>query len=379
MLWQWLLGSERDCTLPIVLTRNRIYILPTNTGLLYVVVLVAMLLSAINYKLALGHVLVYLLAGLGLVAMFHTFRNLFGLQLRPGRAEPVFAGEIAQFTVLLENSRSEARRALELGFERPVFSAPDSGAGNSSTSFTPLVPVLADLPPVTQVTATVPCPALRRGVLDPGRITLATRYPLGLFRAWSFPYPPLSCLVYPRPLPAPLPPPVVVAAMGAHRGDAGDEDFSGLRIRQESDSLRHVAWKAAARDPENGPLLVKQFSGGGAEELHFGWEAAGDAVRSMAKNAAQNPAVPANATDEIELRLSILTGWVLAAEASGLDYGLSIPGYARPVGRGNAHREACLKALAGFGFEAGFKAGLTDGPEQGKNGPGNDAGAAATP
>jgi len=367
MLWQWLHGPERDRALPVVLTRNRIYILPTRTGMLFFFVLIAMLLSAINYKLALGYALVYLLLGLGLVAMFHTFRNLFGLQLKPGRAEPVFAGETAQFGVLLENIRAEGRRAFELAFERPVFSKPAKESGKSSVAFTPLTPVLADLPPSTLVTVAVPCPALRRGVLDPGRITLATRYPLGLFRAWSYPYPPLACLVYPRPFPAPLPPPVIVAAIGAVRGESGDEDFSGLRVRQNSDSLRHVAWKAAARNPESDILLVKQFSGGGAEELHFNWEAAGDAAMSARKNAARNPARNPAATglsaDDIELRLSILTGWILAAEASGQDYGLSVPGFTRPVGQGKAHREACLKALAGFGLESG----LPDEPENGGN------------
>jgi hypothetical protein len=34
-----------------------------------------------------------------------------------------------------------------------------------------------------------PSPRRRRGRLDPGRMTLATRYPLGLFRAWSYPHP----------------------------------------------------------------------------------------------------------------------------------------------------------------------------------------------
>jgi hypothetical protein len=60
--------------------------------------LVVMLLGAINYNLALGHALVFLLAGLGVVGMIHTFRNLFGLVITPGRCEPVFAGETAHFS-----------------------------------------------------------------------------------------------------------------------------------------------------------------------------------------------------------------------------------------------------------------------------------------
>lgn len=75
-----------------------------------------MLIGAINYNLSLGHALVFLLAGLGLVAMVHTFRNLVALRLSPGRVLPVFAGDTAHFQVVLENSYGHPRLSLELAF-----------------------------------------------------------------------------------------------------------------------------------------------------------------------------------------------------------------------------------------------------------------------
>ena len=68
--WLFRLGPDED--LPIVLTQRRIFILPTRGGVLYASVLAVMLIGAINYNLSLGHALVFLLAGLGLVAMVET-------------------------------------------------------------------------------------------------------------------------------------------------------------------------------------------------------------------------------------------------------------------------------------------------------------------
>lgn len=306
--WQRLFRIARDERLPIILTRRRIFILPTSAGLLFALLLAVMLIGAINYNLGLGHALVFLLAGLGIVAMIHTFRNLVGLRLTPGRAEPVFAGEIACFQLHLQNTRKQTRCALDFAFgKQPGSTANVPANGLSSVA--------------------IPCPAPRRGRLDPGPVTLSSRYPLGLFRAWSYPHPRLSCLVYPQPLDTPLPAATPSWQAGQRQGDSGQEDFAGLRVRQPSDPTRHIAWKAAARDIADRPLLVKQFAGGAQEELWLDWSLA-----------------PANSSTEI--RLSILTGWVLAADQQQLCYGLRLPGRTLQPAQGRAHYDACLEALA---------------------------------
>jgi len=307
-LEQWLFRFGRDDRLPVVLTQRRIFILPTRAGLLYGIVLCVMQIGAINYNLSLGHALVFLLAGLGFVAMVHTFRNLLGLRVTPGKADPVFAGEIAFFVIHIENTLNQPRRALELAI-----------ANNSEVSL--------DIPPNEQSCIAIPFVTTRRGWLDPGRITLSSRYPLGLFRAWSYPHPPLSCLVFPKPLETPLPPPSPgLKPVGSH-GQSGQEDFSGLRERQPNDSPRHIAWKAVAHDVEHRPLLVKQFDGGAAEELWLDWR--------MTPSAS-----------DTETRLSLLAGWVLAAEREHRRYGLDIPGRIVAPDSGPAHRDTCLEALA---------------------------------
>lgn len=307
---QWLFRHRRDEPSPIVLRQRRIFILPSGAGVLYGLVLGVMLVGAINYNLSLGHALVFLLAGLGLVAMVHAFRNLVGLQLSAARAAPVFAGEIARFPVHVVNLRRQPRRALVFAFGR-----------------TP--GVVLDVAAQERATAEIPYPATVRGRLAPGRITLSTGYPLGLFRAWSYPHPALSCIVYPYPLMTPLPLPEPVVVGGQRQGAGGQEDFSGLRQRQLADPPRHIAWKAAARDLADRPLLVKQFAGGAAEELWLDWSS--------------TPVDPG-----VETRLSILAGWVLAAAESQACYGLRLPGCEVAPGQGGGHRDACLEALALF-------------------------------
>ena len=310
---QWLFRLAPDQG-RVVLHQRRIFILPTRTGLLFALALVVMLLGAINYDLSLGHALVFLLAGLGLVAMVHTFRNLAGLSLGFGRLDPVFAGDNTHLPIYLENSRADARRALE-------FSIPTGDLGTW------------DVDGANQCTATLALPTEHRGHFTPPRLTLASRYPLGLFRAWSYLQPATTCLVYPRPLTLPLPPPGPARRGNDPGGRYGQEDFAGLRPRQPSDSTRHIAWKAATRDDGQRPLLVKQFAGGAARELQLAWAA-----------------LPPDMDGET--RLSALTGWVLQADALGQPYLLQLPQRQLGPATGPAHRDACLQALALHGLES---------------------------
>lgn len=305
-LFRW----QSDGTGGFRLGQRRVFIIPTRSGLLFALTLLVMLIGAINYTLALGHALVFLLAGLGLTGMVHTFRNLYGLQITPGRVEAVFAGETANFQLHLGNDRRLPRLALELATE----------AGPA---------VVTDINEEDKSTVSVPLATRQRGWLELPRVRLASRYPLGLFVAWSYLQPAMRCLVYPPPIFSPLPLPRPTAASGERRGDAGQDDFAGFRERQPADSPRHVAWKASARQGGEQPLLIKQFAGGAEVELQLDWSST-------------DPALPA------ENRLSLLAGWVLAAESQAISYGLRLPGEQIPIAGGAAQRHRCLAALALF-------------------------------
>ncbi|MBM3367831.1 MAG: DUF58 domain-containing protein [Betaproteobacteria bacterium] len=309
-LRNWFYGHAPPKGGAVVLGHRRVYILPTRLGLLFAGTLAILLVGSINYAMSLGFALTFLLGGLGVASMVHTTRNPSQLAISAGRAEPVFAGEQALLRPAL---------ASQAPFDRPQILVRHVTSGAQH---------VAELG-VRETNETVlAIPAPKHGWLPWGRLMLETRFPLGLFRAWSYIEPDARSLVYPRPVRSPLPPHAPDPQAGAARAQAaGNDDYSGLRAYQPSDSPRHVAWKTVAR---SGHMLTKQFAGDAAAELMLDW--------------AQLP----HGAD-VEERLSRLTGWVIAAERDGLRYGLRLPALEIPPNCGAPHRAACLKALALYG------------------------------
>ncbi|HHH36460.1 MAG TPA: DUF58 domain-containing protein [Gammaproteobacteria bacterium] len=290
---------------PVVLSQQRIYILPTRYGLLYAFLVFLLTLGATNYNNNTAFILSFLLMGLGMVAALHTYGNLAGLRFRSGRTFHVFCGEAARYTVYADNPRTHSRHAVALQLEDQP-------------------PVHAELAPRCATEVELNLPARHRGYQPLTTLTVATRFPLGLFRAWSRVRLEMNCLVYPRPAEAGLPPrPAPSTSDGRPAARAGNDDFLGHRRYQPSDSPRHVDWKAAARGRE---LLTKQFSNQENEVRWFDW----DSLEGL---------------DE-EARLSQLCRWVLDAEEASFRYGLRLPGIEIPVNRGDAHKHRCLEALA---------------------------------
>ncbi|PTN36353.1 DUF58 domain-containing protein [Desulfonatronum sp. SC1] len=300
--------------LPVRLGSNRIYILPTKAGVAFFILLVVLLLISINYNNPPGYLLTFLLAGIALVGIFHTHRGLSGLLIAPGSALPIFAGSRAEFPVMVANPSRWPRHGIQVGWAR-VETGP-----------------LKDVPAAEEQTFLPSLPAANRGELRPKRVVIATVFPLGLFRAWSWVALPLRCMVYPAPAPRAslLDQHNAAPDQGGERPRAGNplegEEYHGLRAYQPGDPLRRIAWKAVARGSE---LVSKEFGGAAnLEEIVLDWDRLPD--------------------EEIEAKLSRLCRLVLDAEVSGRSYSLRIPGKRIPTGNGPRQMHACLTALALF-------------------------------
>lgn len=309
MIFNWIFQPRGPESGEVFLNQRRVFIFPTRYGFLFVLSLLAMLAGSINYDLSLGFVLTFFLASAGLVAMLHTFRNQVHLILRPVKAAPVFAGETAAFELLLINQNNFERASIWL---------------RCAEGFTTV-----DVPPSQAATATLRIPAAARGLLRLPRLTIDTRYPLGLLRAWSYWQPGLPCLIYPRPATAgsALPAAPEGSGEGTPAG-SGTEDFAGLREHTASDSPRHIAWKSATLALETGgALLTKHFYGSASSDLILD-------INTLP------------ATLGLEEKLSQLTRWLLDAEAARLAYRLRLGTHDIGPGLAEPHRSECLRALA---------------------------------
>ena len=285
---------------------RRIYILPTRYGLLLGALLLLMLIGSLNYDNNPAYLLTFFLISIAVNAMYQTWRNLRGVQLRLFYSEPVFCGQEVPLRFQLNSGD---------GIEHPAIQADiDDSAG------------IDDLPANGQgQVLTVTLPTGRRGWLYPGRVTVSTRYPLGLFRAWCYVELQERVLVYPRPA---LQGSSMVGSSEASGEQGIDEhgidDFFGLRDYRSGDSPRHIDWKSLAR--ERG-VMSKQFTSPRSKPQLLDWYAL---------------------NGDCEEKISLLTRAALDAEENGSSYGLRLPGADILPGRGPAHRHACLLALACF-------------------------------
>src|SRR5262249_12466436 len=120
---------KRPETLPILLTRHRIYVLPTRFGLLYSAVLVVMLLGALNYNNNPALLLTCLLGAARYQSVFQAFRTLNRLELHPLRAERCHAGDPLRVSLHLR-SAGRQRQSLHLRTQNQetVFDLVDDGA-----------------------------------------------------------------------------------------------------------------------------------------------------------------------------------------------------------------------------------------------------------
>ncbi len=298
--------------MPARLDRRRIFILPTRHGMLFLAVLFAMLVGSINYNNNLGFLLVFMLGGMVLVSIIHTWRNLLGLEILSVSAEPVFAGQNVVFSLHVRNG-GFSRRAVSFGFEKKPG-------------------VLESMEPGMERRIEVSSSRPGRGIYRPGRLVVSTSYPLGLFRAWSKLGANASCIVYPAPAESRFSADAMHAPGDSEneRIQSGADDFRGLKAYKPGDPIRHIAWKTLSRGQG---VFTKEFGQDAADALLLDYYA-----------------VPGADTEE---KLSRLADLIIKAEGINASYGLELPDKSLPPGRGERQKRSCLKALALFDTESG--------------------------
>lgn len=289
----------------VTLDQRRIFIFPSRPGLWFGVLLFIMLLAAINYENNMAFALVFLLTSVFIVTVLHTFANLSGLTLSAAKSQPVFCGDQACIAIHVERSGQQQYFDIHLAW-------PHSEV------------VTVSLTDTARQTALLHVPVSQRGWFRPDRLLVESHYPLGLLRAWTWLALDIELLVYPRPLKCPME--YQASVDSVDDGDivpvVGSDDFYEFKPYQQGDSLKHVFWKAYAKDQD---LQTKHYASYREQQLWLNWDWF---------------------SGNTEQRLSKLCYWVLQLEKSQDDYGLKLPGIEIEPGHGANHQTRLLTALA---------------------------------
>ncbi|WP_051202060.1 DUF58 domain-containing protein [Ferrimonas senticii] len=301
-VWQRWLANRLPAKRQQTLSHRSIFILPSGAGIAYLLMCLVLFLLGTNYQNNLILLLCFVLVSLFHTSVLMAFRNLAGLTIEAGTEQPCHQQQSAQFPLQLKSRRPRYQLTLRFAKQSPLEVAVD-----------------ADKPRQCQITTI----ATHRGRFNPRRITIESRYPLGLCRVWSVQDLNLSTLVWPQPIDG-----HTVSGHSHHRQQqdpqqtqSGLDDFNGLERWQPGDSRGRIAWKQLA---QTGQWQIKQFvePQGNPSTLRL------------------DPSQP------LELGLSHLTAKLLQLEADNLPYALQLDEQISELGSGPLHLKRCLDQLA---------------------------------
>ncbi|GLQ30926.1 DUF58 domain-containing protein [Litoribrevibacter albus] len=297
------------------LTNRNIYIFPSKPGWLLVAVLLVMLLTAINYQNSLVFGMCFWLGSVFAVLIWHTWKNLAGLEVSVGSEVAGFVGETVPVSHKITALDRSVHFNIKMHWRRDVAMSSgvdiEKGHGDS-------VQLLHHV--------------LSRGWNQTPRIEVLSRYPLGILTAWSVIQLEHPVLGYPKPVFGVTP---NIHAEGAfdqegdaqnsHRSKQSGSDFDSLTPYIEGDSLKKVDWKRFAKTEE---LVTKSFVTPPVSNTWLKFE--------------DFQGLP------LEQRLSAMAGWVIEWSNQNKVFGLSLPNQQLPQGTGEQHQLDCLRALALF-------------------------------
>jgi uncharacterized protein (DUF58 family) len=306
--------------------REAIRLRPTGLWIVFGPILMCMLFAAINYSNNLVYAVLYLVASLSFVSIFHTWRNLASLRVEHVRIHSAFAGEDVRVEIFL--SAPAGKPVFGLSFARL---GEDTGLLQRPAPLTSQIGRGLRIHPGDSASFEVVFPAPRRGMYRFETLLVKSTYPFGLFSA-NFRIPvDMVYYIYPKPKGKDDWPALHLGGDNSSPfSQKPGDDFSGVRAYLPGESLRHVDWKAYARGR---PLSVKQFTGGEGRELLL--------------DAAEMTRSP------LEERLSQLALWIVNAEKAEIPYALRLGRITLPMGLGPEQARRALEALAVAGIGSG--------------------------
>lgn len=296
-------------TKEITLNNRNLFIFPSKNGLSFLLCCFILFLLGTNYQNNLILIMVFFLCSLMITCLLLSYRNLANLTLMAFESEPQFAGKDCKFElrVIADNNQPQD---VSFSFQSN----------------------LSDFQTVIDRDKVVLYACSRtRGYFNPGRITVRSTFPFGLYTVWTHVDFGIKVLLYPEPIEN-LIKAVPYSENNSHdsfnQTTLGVDQFSTLKSYQQGESLKSVAWKQLA---QGRGWLSKQFEQSLGEDLLLD-------INSLKH-------LP------LESRLSFLCYQILELDKCQQRYALTLGKQKIEMNSGKRHKEHCLKALALFESE----------------------------
>lgn len=288
--------------------KEKIYIIPTEYGLMYGAGILVSLIGGAIYNNNLAFLLCFFLVALFLIGMVHTHSNLRHLQVAKLQIFLSPSDSIGHGVIWLKSNNAEGHSQLRIQCKDNDDSIDITIDSIYKKS---LHPHFFDFT------------TGQWGKKKLAKLRISTRYPFGFFYVWRI-YPfPVEYSIYPKPsganeLAASEPDTVNIGLNNQRNGD----DFSEHKIYSYGDSHKHIDWKAYARGR---PLLTKKFDEGQRQTIVIDYN---------------------QTKGSTEVRFRQLSQWIHDCAADNVSYSLKIQEHRVPTNFGEHHKMACLKLIA---------------------------------
>ncbi|WP_339723221.1 DUF58 domain-containing protein [uncultured Paraglaciecola sp.] len=321
------------------LNHKNIFIFPAKFGLLYLSLCVLLFLLGTNYQNNLMLLLCYFLCAIFLVNLLASYINFARIDLQIGKCPEVFVDDNLPIPLWLNantNGGFTAHGVLHFKFQATKQN-PTNGTKTRHSHTNTQIDADAFSNPIN-----LSQKCLQRGKLTLPRVTVASFYPLGLYRCWTHLAFSHQITVFPKPLPCEIQ--LHMSEQNSAKKSAeianeqsGHDDFSHLKTYQVGEPLNHVAWKQLAKGRG---MVSKQFSAVGN---HIGW------LKLSTDYTLHNLSHPNHeSATALETDLSKLCYQVIELSRKQQTFGLDLGSQCIAPNSGNGHRRACLEALANF-------------------------------
>lgn len=291
------------------LDHRSLFILPTRFGIFVLLTCVLLFILGTNYQNNPILVVCYFLLAFFLVSIFSCYFNLTAVNFSIERIEAI-------------HEKDSLHVFLNVEGDKPRYGWHFYYAGNGVGYF-PEIKAKDKLK--------LAIDEQQRGFYSLDKITLETRFPLGLIRCWTYLSFAQNYWIYPqskqgdwRVLAKPLEGEDELPPKDAHQQRQADV-FEGVKPFIQGESLSRISWKHYAKSPDE-QLYSKAFSSSNTQECWLSLDTVNHVHR--------------------EEQLRILTHACLSLDNCGDQYGLTLPHGSIAPASGPDHLKACLELLA---------------------------------